>query len=232
MSFMDQLQSTLDSVLNNGSPNRSGMGRPVNQSRPAQTGGSGGLTDILGPGLLGGLIGAFMPGRGGMLKAGGATALAAMLWNKYKDRIVPPASPANTSAPAALSTPAPPLTTSDGTTLDDSTSRIIRAMVYAAKSDGHIDDNEQAAISQRLRQLDAGPAASQLVAQAMNEPLDPTKVAAGVDDPKEAMALFLASCSVISLDNFMENAYLDGLAKALGLPEEMKKEIQDEAQKA
>ena len=229
MGFLDELQSTLGSVLNNASSSQSGVSRQNNQSRQAS---GGGLSDILGPGLLGGLIGAFLPGKGGMLKTGGATALAAMLWNKYKDQILPPASPSNTSAPAALTAPAQPLAASDGTTLDNPTSRIIRAMVYAAKSDGHIDDNEQAAISQRLRQLEAGPAASQLLAQAMNEPLDPAKVAAGVIDPQEAMALFLASCSVVRLDNFMENAYLDGLAKALGLPEEMKKEIQEEAQKA
>jgi len=227
MGFLDELQSTLGSVLNNASPGQQ-AGRSTGQTRP----GGGGLAEIFGPGLLGGLIGAFLPGKGGMLKAGGATALATMLWNKYKDQILPPASPANTSAPAALNVPAPPLTASDGTTLDAPTSRIIRAMVYAAKSDGHIDDSEKSAISQRLSQLNAGPAASQLVAQAMGEPLDPAKVAAGVTDPQEAMALFLASCSVIDIDNFMENAYLDGLAKALGLPDEMKQEIQNEARKA
>lgn len=222
MGFLDDLQSTLGSVLNNSSPGQTSR----------QTRAGGGLAEILGPGVLGGLIGAFLPGRGGMLKAGGATALATMLWNKYKDQIFPPASPANTSAPAALNTPAPPLTAPDGTDLDATTSRIIRAMVYAAKSDGHIDEQERSAISQRLQQMSSGPAASQLVAQALNEPLDPTKVAAGVTDPQEAMALFLASCSVVDIDNFMENAYLDALAKALGLPDEMKNEIQAESKKA
>lgn len=196
------------------------------QMAPA-SGKSGGLGDVLGPGLLGGLIGAFLPGRGGLLRTGGASALAAMLWNKYKDRLRPPQAGTEPAPMAAVTdqTGAPAET-------DPAAVRLIRAMVFAAKSDGQIDQTEQAAINQRLKQLGGGPMTEQIVNQAVNEPLDPNLVAAGVSGPQEAMALFLASCSVIQLDHFMENSYLDALATALGLPPEMKKDIEAEAHKA
>lgn len=210
MGFLDDLGSLL------------GAAAPAQNQAQSRSQG-GGLSEILGPGVLGGLLGAFLPGKGGALKTGGVTALAAMLWSKYKDRILPPAAgtdqPTVSQATAAAG-PASPATV-----------RLIRAMVFAAKSDGRIDDQEKTAINDRLKQLQAGPETAQLVAQAMNEPLDPQLVADGVSDPQEAMALFLASCAVIKVDQFMENTYLEALAKALGLPADMMKDIEAEARK-
>lgn len=214
MGFLDDIGSILG-----------GIAAPAQnqaQSRPqGQAGGGGLLGELLGPGILGGLLGAFLPGKGGALRTGGAAALAAMLWNKYKDRILPPA---ETSAPLA----APQAAVAAGSA-SPATVRLIRAMVFAAKSDGRVDDQEKAAINDRLKQLQAGPETAQLVAQAMSEPLDPHLVAEGVSDPQEAMALFLASCAVIKVDQFMENTYLEALAKELGIPADMIKDIETEA---
>jgi uncharacterized membrane protein YebE (DUF533 family) len=211
MGFLDDLGSLLNAAVP--------QGQQQNQARNQ----SGGLGELLGPGVLGGLTGAFLPGKGGALKTGGAAALASMLWNKYKDRILPPEQTASASPAmpqAAVAASASPATV-----------RLIRAMVFAAKSDGRIDDQEQAAINDRLGQLQAGPETAQLAAQALNEPLDPHLVADGVSDPQEAMALFLASCAVIKADQFMENTYLEALAKALGVPADMIKDIEAEAHK-
>lgn len=211
MGFLDDLGSLLGG----------GTASAQNQAQDRKQG--GGLSEILGPGVLGGLLGAFLPGKGGALRTGGVAALSAMLWNKYKDRILPPAAgssqPAVSQAPAAAGSVSP------------ATVRLIRAMVFAAKSDGHIDDREQEAIKERLKQIQAGPETVQLVTQAMSEPLDPRLVAEGVSDPQEAMALFLASCAVTKVDQFMESAYLEALAKALGLPDDMIKDIEAEARR-
>ena len=61
------------------------------------------------------------------------------LWNKYKDKI----RAAHQDEPqfGAQSTP-----------LDERTERLILALVFAAKSDGHIDAKERAAIDQQLRE--------------------------------------------------------------------------------
>ncbi|UQZ90653.1 DUF533 domain-containing protein [Deltaproteobacteria bacterium Smac51] len=222
MGIFDDLQSMLGTAIS---------GRA--DSTSSKTG--GGFTELLGPAVLGGLISAILPGKsgtGGVLRAGGGTALATLLWNKYKDRILPTTAK---GAPDAQMVRVDPAASSTGLTrveADPSLVRLIRAMVFAAKSDGQIDDNEKQAINNRLSQMGAGQEAAKIVAAAINEPLDPNLVAAGVTGPEEAMALFLASCSVIELDHFMENSYLDALAKVLGIPPEAKKDIEDAAKKA
>ncbi len=80
-----------------------------------------------------------------------------MLWNKYKDKI----RAAHQDEPqfGAQSTP-----------LDERTERLILALVFAAKSDGHIDAKERAAIDQQLR---AGVEEGRvLIEQAIEQPLD------------------------------------------------------------
>lgn len=205
----------------------------------APSGQGGGLGSILGPGVIGGLLGAILPGKGGMLKTGAAAALASVLWNKYQNSIsVPPAAsgqptaynqsgagaytrPAAYGQPAAFEQPlAPELV------------RLIRAMIFAAKSDGVIDEEEKAAIRQRLEGQAENPALIRLMEQLVNEPVDPALVAAGVSSPQESLQLFLASCAVIKMDTFMENSYIDALAAALGIPQEMKREVRAEAARA
>jgi uncharacterized membrane protein YebE (DUF533 family) len=203
MGLLDNLQSVLTS----------GGGR---------AGQGGGMSQVLGPAVLGGLISAILPGKsGGMLRAGGATALATILWDKYQNSMRPAPAPAQQPQAAdifgAASGPNPML------------ARLIRAMVFAAKSDGHIDEKEKQAINSRLAQIGSGPELSKIASAAVSEPLDPAAIARGVSGPEEAMAIFVASCSVIELDHFMENSYIDALANALGIPPEAKEDVMKQA---
>ena len=108
-----------------------------------------GLGKLLVPGALGGLAGLLVAnksarklltkyGTNALLVGGGAVA-GTVLWNKYKDKI----RAAHQDEPqfGAQSTP-----------LDERTERLILALVFAAKSDGHIDARERAAIDQQLRE--------------------------------------------------------------------------------
>lgn len=221
MGIFDNLQSMIGKAM-------SGRGNAA----------GGGLSEILGPAVLGGLISAILPGKSGsMLRVGGSTALATVLWGKYKDQIMPPPQP-----PQPLPPPygPPPAQTTDisyfnptGPNEPNPTLvRLIRAMVFAAKSDGHIDEAEKQAINSRLGQMGSGPELAQIAGAAINEPLDPASVAAGVSGPEEAMAIFIASCSVINLDHFMENSYIDALATALGIPPEAKNDVLAAAKQA
>ncbi|MDL2268277.1 tellurite resistance TerB family protein, partial [Desulfovibrio sp. OttesenSCG-928-G15] len=105
--------------------------------------------------------------------------------------------------------------------------RVVTALVFAAKADGHIDDAEQKAISDKMSELNLGPQTQDLVQQAMNAPLDPALIADGVTDPELAMQLFMLSCSVIDVDHFMERSYLAALAEALHIPKEMMEEMEE-----
>lgn len=177
------------------------------------------LSGLLGPAALGGLAGALLTSKaargivGGALLAGGG----AMLWNKYKDRFQG-VYPQDASAPAGAP-PAPSQTR-------ERAERLVQALVFAAKSDGHIDDKEQRAISDNLQKLNIGTDAQQLVQDALNQPLDPNLIAKGVTSEEEALQIYALSCAAIDVDHFMERSYLDALAQALKIPPDIKKELE------
>ncbi len=101
-----------------------------------------------------------------------------MLWNKYKDKI----RAAHQDEPqfGAQSTP-----------LDERTERLILALVFAAKSDGHIDAKERVAIDQQLREAGVEEQGRVLIEQAIEQPLEsPTPGYRGPQSRRGAGNLF------------------------------------------
>ncbi|WP_185955879.1 tellurite resistance TerB family protein [Limnobaculum zhutongyuii] len=186
---------------------------------------SGGLNDLLMPGVLGGLAGLLltnkssrkMVGSAGKnaLVIGGGAVLGAVLWNKYKQRVK---ETQQQDAPFD----------SQPTPVDQRARRLVQALVFAAKSDGHIDEQEQQAINNQIHQLGIGEQAEQWVQQAIEQPLDPQTLAYGIKNEEEALEVYLLSCAVIDIDHFMERSYLDELARALKIPDDVKQGIAQE----
>jgi uncharacterized membrane protein YebE (DUF533 family) len=182
-----------------------------------------GLSDMLAPGALGGLAGMLIASKssrklltkygGKALIIGGGAAAGAVLWNKYKQRVSE--SHQNEAGYGQLQTP-----------LDQRAARLVTALVFAAKSDGHIDDRERAAIEQNIQQAGYGAQAEALIQQAMNRPLDPHWLAADVKNEEEALELYFLSCAAIDLDHFMERSYLSALGDALKIPQDVREEMQ------
>lgn len=124
-----------------------GFGNIFGQILGGLTGGGSG--SVLGTSALGGLVGALLGNKGVKGAAGGAILAGGIqLWNQYRKRLQeesarsdsgpiyqqPPAfQPTEDNASAS---PASPVS-------DDQISRIIRALVYAAKSDGRVDSGEK-----------------------------------------------------------------------------------------
>ncbi|MBK4783293.1 MAG: DUF533 domain-containing protein [Pantoea sp. Pent] len=196
------------------------------QSVLAKKGGdgkSGGLSDMLAPGALGGLAGLLVASQssrrlltkygGTALLVGGGAAAGAVLWNKYKQRV----RETHQDEPAfgQLQTP-----------LDQRAERLVTALVFAAKSDGHIDDRERTAIEQNIHQAGYGAQGEALIQQAMNRPLDPQWLAADVKNEEEALELYFLSCAAIDVDHFMERSYLSALGDALKIPQDVRDGIQ------
>ncbi len=112
-------------------------------TKKSHGGNNGGLTGMLAPGVLGGLAGMLIASKksrkllteygGKALIIGGGAAAGAVLWNKYKQRV--PETHQNEAGFGELQTP-----------VDQRAGRLVTALVFAAKSDGHIDDQERAAI--------------------------------------------------------------------------------------
>jgi uncharacterized membrane protein YebE (DUF533 family) len=194
-------------------------------SSSAQTSGEQGLSKLLVPGALGGLAGLLVSskssrkllakyGTGALLVGGGAVA-GTVLWNKYKDKI----RTAHQGEPQYGQQTSP---------LDVRTERLILALVFAAKSDGHIDDKERAAIEQQLREAGVEAQGRELVERAIAQPLDPQRLAKDVRNEEEALELYFLSCAAIDVDHFMERSYLNALGDALNIPQEVREGIESD----
>ncbi|MDO5535951.1 MAG: DUF533 domain-containing protein [Desulfovibrionaceae bacterium] len=105
---------------------------------------------------------------------------------------------------------------------------MLRAMIYAARADGHIDDTERARITKLAEQFLPGQDIHGLVSSLMSEPLDVNALAASADSDEQKEDIFRLSCLVIDIDHFMERSYVDALARGLGIAAERQKEIEQE----
>ena len=181
------------------------------------------LSKLLVPGALGGLAGLLVANKSsrkllakygtGALLAGGGALAGTVLWNKYKDRVRTAHS--DESHYGEHTSP-----------LDLRTERLILALVFAAKSDGHIDDKERLAIEQQLREAGVEEKGRALVAQAIEQPLDPQRLAQSVKNEEEALELYFLSCAAIDIDHFMERSYLNALGDALKIPQDVREGIE------
>jgi uncharacterized membrane protein YebE (DUF533 family) len=152
---------------------------------------------------------------GKALIIGGGAAAGAVLWNKYKQRVRE--THQNDPGFGECQTP-----------VDQRAERLVTALVFAAKSDGHIDDRERAAIEQNIHQAGYGQDAETLIQQAMQRPLDPEWLAADVKNEEEALELYFLSCAAIDVDHFMERSYLSALGDALKIPQDVRDGIQQD----
>lgn len=203
------------------------------QSGQSGSAASGGLGGLLGSDALGSLAGALLGGKGGSgpgaragagggdagglggllsaLLAGGGSDLLGKLAGMMGGGDAPASQSGFSQAPSRSQAPV-------SASPEAQVMRMIRTLVYAAKADGHIDDQEQAAINQQLGKMNLGPEVHSMVQKAMDEQLDPARIANGVTDAREALRIYALSSAVSNPDNFMEKSYLDGLANALGIP--------------
>ena len=64
------------------------------------------------------------------------------------------------------------------------------------------------------------------MAQAIEQPLDPQRLAQSVKNEEEALELYFLSCAAIDIDHFMERSYLNALGDALKIPQDVREGIE------
>lgn len=109
---------------------------------------------------------------------------------------------------------------------------MLKAMIAAAKADGHVDERERGLIEAELQRQEADPQQRAWLEQELRRPLDPIEVAQAASTPELAAQMYLASLLVADETSFMERAYLDELARQLRLPEALKRDLEAQAQAA
>lgn len=199
-----------------------------------QYSGSGGF---LRGAAAGGLLGMLLGGKrhsGGLLGYGGAAALGALALKAYQ------AYQQNKSATPAAFTPeqfsglSPDALPHAQPASDGSPFQLvlIRAMVGAAKADGHIDATEQQRLFSEVERLGLDPPSKAYVFDLLTQNVDFDSIAAAVSTPEQGAEVYLASRLAIDPDVPAERAYLDSLASRLKLPAELRAHLEAQAESA
>jgi uncharacterized membrane protein YebE (DUF533 family) len=213
------------------------------QNKPAAGGLGGLLGGSSGNGALGGLLsgaggGALAAGAMGLLlgskkarKVGGKVALYGGLaalgviaykaygnWNAQKGT-----APQNEPQTVDRLPPAQ---------VEQHSQAILKALVAAAKADGHIDDRERQLIEGEFTKLDNDQELKHWLHAELNKPLDPTDVARAASTPEMAAEMYVASVMMVDEENFMEKSYLDELARQLKLEPGLKVELEKQVRVA
>lgn len=109
---------------------------------------------------------------------------------------------------------------------------ILKALVAAAKADGHVDAREREVIEGEFRRVDADATLQSWLHAELERPLDPAEVARAASTPEMATEMYLASLLAADEQSFMERAYLDELARQLKLDDALKQRLEQEVRNA
>lgn len=103
--------------------------------------------------------------------------------------------------------------------LENQAQLILRAMINAAKADGHIDQEEVQRIIGRLEEAGADKNARDFVIAELTKPMETEAIASAArGNPQLAAELYGASLLAIKVDSPAEEEYLKNFSASLGLP--------------
>ncbi|GHA92229.1 tellurite resistance TerB family protein [Modicisalibacter luteus] len=106
---------------------------------------------------------------------------------------------------------------------------ILRAMIAAACSDGHLDEVERTQLGEQIEAMGADAELRAWAAQQMLSPPSVTELALEADSGQAAREMYLASAAIVDDQNPAERAWLDELAAALKLDESVVRELELQA---
>lgn len=202
----------------------------------------GGLGGLAGAGALGTLLGGLL--KGDMMRSLAMAGAGAVAWNFYKKWAGQQNAQAASASGSQLAdtsqaipgfgdaAPAAPAPGLPARGLDPTATLIMRSLIYAASADGTIDATEQKRIDSILANMLPGENVEGAISAIRKEGIDPAKIARSVTSPEQAEDVYRLSCSVIDVDHFMEQSYLQALAKALRIDDGKKRQLEAEADQA
>lgn len=168
------------------------------------------------------------PGRklaGSALKMGGMAAIAGLAYKAYQDYQSgkqPGAAQGQAKVepellPPPTDTPFDPAQAPQGEA--EFALVIVRAMIAAARADGHIDEAERRKIADKLKLSGVGSEAEQFLLAELERPVDVDALIAAAKTDAQKVELYTASRLAIEPETRAERGYLDMLAGRLKLPD-------------
>ena len=225
--FLDQLLKTAQDSVGGLVGGAGGQG---------QSGGKPLLNADFGKGALtGGALGLLLGNKkarkmGGKLAVyGGVAAVGLLAYKAYGDWKKQQPGAAATALPAAEPRTVNALPAPEA---EEHSRGILRALVAASKADGHIDARERETIEGEFVRIGADPAMRDWLHAELEKPLDPAEVARAATSPELAAEMYLASLLAVDEQSFMERAYLDELARQLGIEDSLKARLEAQVAEA
>lgn len=185
------------------------------------------------PIIAGGLLALLLGTRSGKglagsaIKMGGLAAIASMAYQAYQNHQQGQA--AQTGAAGASPTAEPEfLPPPSGTDFDPARApqgeeefalSLVRAMIAAARADGHIDEEERRRIFDRVKLAGLDSESERFLVDELARPVDLDALIASAQTEAQRVELYTASRLAIEPDSRAERGYLDHLAGRLRLPD-------------
>ena len=107
---------------------------------------------------------------------------------------------------------------------------LIKGMIMAAKSDGHIDSTEQTNIFAEIDKLKLPANDKALILDTLTQPINVTELVSETKNEEQAAQLYLISRLAINPDQLDEKKHLQNIASALKLPAELVAHLEYQAQ--
>lgn len=162
-------------------------------------------------------------------RLGGTAALGGLAYKVYTEwqaqqqqpASAPPRLDAATSSGSSLNLKQFEVGTPIDALVDEPASRrseaLMRAMITAARVDGHVDEQERDLIARQIDNLGLEQDVTRFLLAEMTEAVDVNRIAALADTRETAAELYIASAMVADADDPRGRTYLDELAGALQL---------------
>ena len=191
----------------------------------------GGINSFAGGAVAGGLLSLLLSNNkardiaGGALGYGGAAVLGVLAHKAYQ----------NFQAGKQSKDPQNPVlqdqsNMSDSSLKDDHNFGIIliKGMIAAAKSDGHIDSIEQNKILSEIEKMNLPADQKALIFDSLLKPIDLNELTKNIHSMEQATEFYLASYIMIEPNKAEELKYLESLRNMLKLPPELINQIHEQ----
>ena len=199
-------------------------------------------TDTLKGAAFGGLAGLLLGSKAGRqlggsaLKVGGVAVLGGLAykaWQNWQAQQGGQASaPAENMKDATAKAEGTTFLPSQETERNELSLTLLSAMISAAKSDGHIDSDEQARIFSKVDESNLAANEKGFLMDQIRKPLDLDAIAAKATTMERAAEIYAVSVLAIDADNPTEVEYLDELASRLNLDSGLRRNIETEVKSA
>lgn len=221
-----------------GSKGGAAAGQATGQAPQGRSAGSGLPSGLIGGAAAGGLI-ALLAGSkkgrklgGKAIKYGGLAAVGGLAYKAYSDWQTQKTSGTEPD-PLGLPKPAPETGFDPENDQDaqggDFRLVLMRAMISAAQSDDHIDQDEHRRIREQVGAFDLGPTEKAALYDYFSEPADPAAIAGLARTEAQKAEIYLASALCIDPDTPQEQQYMQALGARLQLPAGLRDHLDAEA---